>query len=122
MSLSQSASQGSPSWSLSASSACVVRLVQVMDGAQARKHQHGDLRVAGFVDGGADQVELGGEREAVVERGTAQAVAVADLDDGDLGVVEGADHGADVVFSEPVAHGVGAVAQRGVRESDAQVL
>ena len=74
----------------------LVRLVQVVDGAQAREHQHRDLGVFRFVHGGPDQVQFRGEGEPVVEGGPAQAVAVGDFDDLDLGVVQGADHGADV--------------------------
>ena len=60
------------------------------------QQQHGDLRGLGLVDGGPDQVQFRGLGEAVVEGGAAQAVAVGDLDDLDAGVVEGADHGADM--------------------------
>jgi len=57
--------------------------------------------------------------EAVVERGSAQAVAVGDLDDLDAGRVQGVHRGTDLLLGELVRHRVAAVAQRGV--DDAQL-
>lgn len=52
-------------------------LVQIVDGSKPWQHQHGDLRLLGLVHRCLDQVQFWGQREAVVEGGSAQAIAVS---------------------------------------------
>ncbi len=67
---------------------------------------------------GGDELELVHEREAVGERGTAEAVAVADLDHRHARAVERRGDRAHLLDGQPVALGMAAVAQRGVDEGD----
>ena len=97
----------------------LVRLVQVVDGAEAGEHEDGDLGLGGLLDGGLDELELVDLGEAVVEARPAEAVAVRHLDDLDAGLVEGVDDAADLRLGVLVAHRVRAVAQG--RVGDPQV-
>ncbi len=100
----------------------VVRgLADVVLEAETRQHQEGDLRPAGGLHRGLDELLLRGVAEAVVEGGPAEAVAVRDLDDGHARVVECADDGGDVVDGELVLLGVGSVPEGRVGDPDVQV-
>ena len=81
-------------------------LLEVVDRAEAGQHEDGNLGLSGLVDGGADQVELVDLGEAVVEGGSAEAVAVRHLDDLHPGLVEGGHHAAHLGLGVLVGHRV----------------
>jgi len=68
-------------------------------------------RLRGGLHGRLDQLLFGGTAEPIVERGSAEAVAVGDLDHRQPRGVQRADDGADVRGGELVLLGVRAVAQ-----------
>ena len=96
----------------------VLRDDDVVLDAQSGQHQEGDLRVCRGLDGSFDEFLLGSLREAVVEGGSAETVAVSDLDDRHSGSVEGTDDGSYFVDGELMTLVVGAVAQRCVGDAD----
>ena len=61
--------------------AVVLRLLDVLLGADTRQHQERDLGFLGGLGRELDELLLGGLGEAVVEARPAEAVAVGDLDD-----------------------------------------
>ena len=91
-------------------------------GAQPGKEQGSDLGPSGRPNGRRHEQSFVSARKAVVERATAQAITVADLDNGHTGVVEGGDNGSDVVLGELVMDGVRAVSKRGVCHPDVEVV
>ena len=98
--------------------AVVLRLLDVLLGADTGQHQEGDLGFLGRLGGQLDQLLLRGLGEPVVEAGSAEPVAVGDLDDRHARRVERRDDGADLVLGELVALVVAPVAQRRVRHPD----
>ena len=94
----------------------------VVLGAEAGQHERGDLRLLGLVDGGGDQRPLVLEGESVVERRSAEAVAVGDLDDRHAGTVESGDDAAHHLLVELVTLGVRSVTQRRVGDADVELV
>jgi len=94
-----------------------VSSAQILDRADTREQQNGDLRPARFVHGRGDQRQLVRARETVVERRATQPVAVGHLDDLDTSRVERMDHGSDLTLVELVLHGMAAIAQRRVGDT-----
>ena len=83
--------------------AVTLGLNDVFLGAHPRQHQEGDLRVLGGVGGEFDELLLGSLAEAVVERRSAKAVTVRDLDDRHAGRVQGRDDRVHLVAGELMA-------------------
>ena len=98
--------------------AVVLRLLDVLLGADTRQHQERDLGFLGRLGGQLDQFLLGGLGEAVVEARPAEPVAVGDLDDRHARGVQRRDDGADLVLGELVALVVRPVAQRRIGHPD----
>ena len=98
----------------------VGEVLDVVLRADSRQHQRGDLRSGGGLDGGLHEQAFVGEREPVVVRRPAEAVAVSDLDDGHAGGVESGDDVADIVDSEPVPFCVRSVAKARVGDPDVE--
>ena len=98
--------------------AVVLRLLDVLLGADTGQHQEGDLGFLGRLGRQLDQLLLGGLGEPVVEARPAQPVAVGDLDDRHAGGVQRRDDRADLVLGELVALVVRPVAQRRVGHPD----
>jgi hypothetical protein len=91
---------------------------QIVLRADPRQQEDGQPARGEYVGGGGDQLQLVDQRQAVVERRTAEAVAVADLDPGDTGPVERGGHRPHLLGGEAVPLGVAAVAQRRVDDGD----
>ena len=91
---------------------------EVVLGADAGQEQHGQPAGGQHVGGGGDELQLVDQRQAVVERRAAEAVAVADLHPGDAGAVEGGGHRPHVLHGEAVPLGVAAVPQGGIDDGD----
>ena len=98
--------------------AVVLRLLDVLLGADARQHQEGDLGLFGGLGGQLDQFLLGRLGEPVVEARPAQTVAVGHLDDRHAGGVQSGDDRTDLVLGELVTLVVRPVAQRRVGHPD----
>ncbi|SKU49982.1 Uncharacterised protein [Mycobacteroides abscessus subsp. abscessus] len=92
--------------------AVALRLDDVFLGAYARQHQEGDLGIRRGLGGKLDQFLLRGFRESVVERGSAQTVAVSHLDDRDAGAVQRRHDSPHLVRGELMPLVVRAVTQR----------
>ncbi|MNE55858.1 hypothetical protein D3C80_1507230 [compost metagenome] len=102
--------------------AAVHRHLQVVDRADARQQQGGHLGLLELRDHRAEVFLVAVRREAVVDRTTAQAVAVGDLDQRHAGGVEALGHGDHLLEADLVALGVHAVAQAHVVQGDLLAL
>ncbi len=91
---------------------------QVVGRAEAGQQQHRDPRAARLLHRRGDQAELVLGREAVVERRAAEPVAVRDLDDLHVRLVQRVHHRADLPLGELVRERVRPVAQRRVGQPD----
>ncbi len=91
--------------------AVVLRLLDVLFGADTGQHEEGDLGFLGRLGGQLDQLLLGGLGEPVVEAGPAEPVAVGHLDDRHTRGVQRRDDGSDLVLGELMAFVVTPVPQ-----------
>ena len=98
--------------------AVVLRLFDVLFGADAGQHQERDLGFLGGLGCELDQLLLRRLGEAVVEARPAEPVAVGDLDDRHTRGVERRDDGVHFVLGELVTLVVRPVAQRRVGHPD----
>ncbi len=90
--------------------AAVPRLLQALDGPDAREQKNRQFGVGHHFAGGADEIQLGVLGEPVVDGGACQTVTVADLDDVHPGCVKAAGNGLDLIGGKAVAYGVATVA------------
>ena len=95
-----------------------VRHLQVVDGADAGQQQGRDLGLLHQRDHGAQVLLVGVGREAVVDAGAAQAVAVGHLDQRHTGGIQAAGDALHLVERHQVALGVHPVAQGHVVQGD----
>jgi hypothetical protein len=96
--------------------------LKVIDGADARQQQRRDLGLFHQRHHRAQVLFVGGGREAVVDRGAAEAVAVRDFDQRAARFVETLGDGLHLLDGDLVTLGVHAVAQRHVVHFDLDAL
>lgn len=87
------------------------RHLEVIDGANARQQQGRDLGLLHLGNDGAEVFFVGMGREAVVDRGTTEAVAVGDFDQRDAGFVEAGGDADHLVEGHQVTLGMHAIPQ-----------
>ena len=91
-----------------------VRRIEIVDGADARQQQDGDLRAGDARDRRFEPFEIGVRAEPVREARPGEPVTVADLDGIDAGPIERGRDALDVCDGIPVPDGMHTVAQRDV--------
>ncbi|MNY31560.1 hypothetical protein D3C86_1657270 [compost metagenome] len=92
--------------------------LQVVDGADTRQQQGGDLGPLHQRDDRRQVLLIGVGREAVVDRASAEAVAVGDFDQRHAGLVETGGDVLHLLQADLVTLGVHAVAQTHVVDGD----